>query len=73
MGIEIQRIRKGFQYFLDLKPSQFVPGQKLLLTEYLMLLKPLIELYEKWDSKKTVAPISDDKLYNEALKIFGPK
>ena len=58
------RIVKGIDYFWNLKPSSFDAGQKLLLTEFLKLLK---EYLGKTDGDK----LDDDKLYEAGKQIFG--
>mgnify|MGYP001078328591 CR=1 FL=1 len=53
------RILKGIDYFWNMKPSEFNAGQKLLLTEFLKLLKEYLNKSE------------NDKLYEAGKKIFS--
>lgn len=51
MTPDIKRLEKGYQYFWDLKPSDFNAGHKVFLTEYLKLVKELIDDYKTRDNK----------------------
>ena len=59
MGPNIERLEKGYKYFWDLKASEFNAGHKVILTEYLKLVKVMIDDYK------------DNQLFKKGEKIFN--
>lgn len=59
--VDIDRVRAGYKYFWDLKPSRFDAAQKVFLTKFLEMIKPIIDKYS--DGEAT--PEDAEEIFNE--------